>query len=341
MATQTRAGPAFSGRGKLYLLFAALAVVPLLAFGLGPLAGDDFRLDGAGGPLVAFSAGVLSFVSPCVLPLVPIYITHLSGASVEKGRIVADRRVTFSHAVAFVLGLSAVFIVLGTSVGLLGSYALRDNQRQMEQFAGILMAVMGIVLIPAYGERSPMKSAMLLLALTAVYFFIASLADLRGDRPALLGLGLVVLLAWLKFSGYIRLSFMSRTFGVALGRNHGVGYSRSALVGGAFALGWTPCVGPILSGILGLAASTSAGTGDVVQATYLLAAYSAGLSIPFLIAGLAVSDAASVVRKITPYTPAIEVAAGVMLVALGLLLWYGRVAQLSQYFSFADFNQGL
>src|SRR5687767_14247261 len=99
-----------TSRALWYMALGALALVPVLAFAIGPLTSESFRLEGPAGPFLAFSAGVLSFVSPCVLPLVPIYITHLSGSAVEGGRIKADRAKTFSHGVAFVAGLSFVFI---------------------------------------------------------------------------------------------------------------------------------------------------------------------------------------------------------------------------------------
>lgn len=337
MATQRTLNGQFSSRWLLYFVFAVLVVGPLLVFGAAGVASDSFSLKGPAGPLLAFSAGVLSFVSPCVLPLVPIYITHLSGASIENGRVTADRRVTFTHAVAFVGGLSVVFVILGTSAGLLGSYFFADNQRELEEAAGVMLVVMGIVLIPAYGRSSPIRSAVLLLALTGVYFFIAQVADLRGDRPALLLLGALLVVAWLRFAGYVQFSLFSRTFELNLARNRSVGYSRSALIGGAFALGWTPCVGPILGSILTLAATSSqAWTG-----TYLLVAYAAGFSIPFLITGLAMADVTRVLRRITPYTPYIEAASAIMLIGLGLLLWHGRITGLNGYFNFADFNSGL
>jgi len=321
----------------LYLAFGLLTLIPVAAFAMGPLRGDSFGLGGPGGPLVAFSAGVLSFVSPCCLPLVPIYITHLSGASIEHGKVTADRRVTFAHAVAFVAGLSLVFIALGTSVGLLGSYVFRDHQREMEQGAGVLMVLMGILLIPAHGRRSLTGSAFLLLGLAATYLFLAEVAALRGDRTRLMLLGLVIGVAWLRFAGYLALPFLQRTYEINIGQSRKAGYGRSALVGGAFALGWTPCIGPILGGILTLAATSShAWTG-----TYLLVFYSMGFSIPFLITGLAVSDVSRFLHRIQRFTPVIEVVSGLMFIGLGVLLMSGRLSALNKYFTFANFNQGL
>jgi cytochrome c-type biogenesis protein len=341
MASQTTLGRPLAGRGWLYFALALLVLAPLLAFGLGPLTDRSFGLRGPGGPILAFSAGVLSFVSPCVLPIVPIYVAHLSGASIENGRLSASRRVTFTHALAFILGLSLIFIVLGTSVGLLGSYFFKDNQRDFERVAGVLLVAMGVLLVPSYGARSPIRAAVALLALTAFYLFIAEVADLRGDRPGMLFLGIVLLVAWLRFAGYLPLNVFSRTFEVDLARNRGVGYGRSALIGAGFALGWTPCVGPVLGSILTLSSNTAASTGDAWTATYLLAAYSAGFSVPFLITGLALSDATRFFRKLQPYMPVVEAVSAVVIVGLGLLLWYGKITGLYDYFSFADFNQGL
>jgi len=336
-----------STRGLLYVVFALLALAPVIAFGIGPLTSNSFSLGGPGGPLLAFSAGVLSFVSPCVLPIVPIFVAHLSGASIENGKITANRRVTFTHAVAFVIGLSLVFIVLGASVGLLGSYFFKDNQRDMEEIAGLMLIVLGLVMIPLYGRASPMRAGILLLALTGFYFFIANVAHLRGtsteapDRAGLLFLGAVMVLAWLRFAGYLQIPFLARTFEVNIARNREVGYTRSALIGGAFALGWTPCIGPVLGSILTVGATSSASTSDALTSTYLLVAYAAGFSIPFLITGLAFSDATAIFRRIQRYTPIIETVSAVILVGLGLLLWYGSITGLNNLFSFAEFNQGL
>ncbi len=337
MTAQTMFGRTWGSRRTLYALFVVLALIPVLAFAIGPLHGDSFSLDGPAGPLLAFSAGVLSFVSPCVLPLVPIYLTHLSGASVQNGRIVADRRVTFTHALVFVGAFSLIFIALGTTAGLLGSYFLQDNQRDLTEIAGIILVVMGILLIPPRGSRDPLRSALLLLALTAVYAFLADAASLQGDRARLIELGGVLTLIWLRFAGYLNLSLFSRTFEVNLGQNRSVGYTKSALVGGAFALGWTPCIGPILGSIYTLAATS----GEALRGTYLLVAYSVGLSVPFLIAGLMLSDITPVLRRLQKYSGFVEVASGVMIVGLGVLLVTGRLAGLSSYFGFADFNGGL
>jgi len=324
-------------RSLLYLALALAGILPVLVFAVAGVSSSDFSLKGPGGPALAFSAGVLSFVSPCVLPLVPIYLTHLSGASFENGRVVADRRVTFTHALVFVSSFSLVFIALGTAAGLAGTYFLQDNQRDLGQFAGFVLVVMGVLIIPHRGRQDPIRAAILLLILTAVYFFLADVAQIRGDRTRTLELGIVLALVWLRFAGYFDIPFLSRTFEVNVDRRRKVGYTRSALIGGAFAFGWTPCIGPILSSILVLAADSD----QAFRGTYLLVAYSAGLSIPFLIAGLALSDATTVLRRIQRYSGWFELAAGLIFVTVGVLLITGRLTGLNSYFSFADFNGGL
>ncbi|HXU25334.1 MAG TPA: cytochrome c biogenesis protein CcdA [Tepidiformaceae bacterium] len=339
MTTRQMFGYPVNSRGFLYLLFALLLFIPIAAFALGPLHGDSFSLAGPGGPLLAFSAGVLSFVSPCVLPLVPVYITHLSGASVENGRIVANRRVTFMHALVFVVGFSLVFIALGTVAGLIGSHFLDDNQRDIGRYAGMILVVMGILLIPARGRRDPLRSAILLLFLTAVYVFLAKVASIEQDKTRLLELGIVLGVVWLRFAGYLDLPFLSRTFATNLGEHREIGYTKSALVGGAFALGWTPCIGPVLGSILTLAGVGS--QSDPWRGTYLLLFYSIGLSIPFLITGLALSDVTPFLKRLSRYTPMIEVGSGLMIVSVGVLLVTGHLSGLSSYFGFASFNGGL
>lgn len=337
MATQGMFGRPVWSRANLYLLFGILALIPVLAFAIGPLTSSSFSLNGPAGPFLAFSAGVLSFVSPCVLPMVPIFIAQVSGSSIQNGNFTADRRVTFTHAVAFCLGLSLVFVSLGAAAGLLGSYFLVDNQRELGEFAGAILVLMGILVIPPRGRADPFKSALLLIALTFVYFFLADLAQMQGDRVRLLLLGGVLLAVWARFAGYLQLAIFSRTVEVRLAQNRPVSYLRSGIVGAAWGLGWTPCIGPILASILTIAGES----GSALRGTHLLGWYAVGLSVPFLIAGLAISDVNRFMKRIQPYTPLIEVLSGVALIVVGVLLISGRLTALNEYFGFAEFNQGL
>ena len=339
MQASTTATSERDSRKILYGVLGVLLALPVALFLVLGLDSSGIELEGAGGPLIAFSAGVLSFLSPCVLPIVPIYITNLAGATVEDGVVKADRNKTFTHSIAFILGLTGVFVLLGASAGLLG-FGLLDYSRELEMGAGVLMIVLGALLIPGFERRSQTAAAVALLAGAVLFVAIVDLADLRNDNTRMGLLAVAGLVAWAKYAGYIQFNLLQRTFKADIGGNR-VGYGRSFLVGGAFATGWTPCIGPILGGILTLAARS----GDAVTGTYLLLAYSAGFSIPFLLAGLAVGDATAATKKIQRYLPVVGIVSAVMLMALGALLLSGGLTKLSgwafEYFSFGDIANGL
>ncbi len=340
MQASTATNTGRDSRKILYGVFSVLAAIPVAIFVLFGVTASSFDLEGAGGPLIAFSAGVLSFLSPCVLPIVPIYITNLAGATVENGVVKADRSETFTHSVAFILGLTGVFVILGASAGVIG-FGLLDHAEQLEIGAGVLMIVLGALLIPTYGRRSQSQAAIALLAGSAVFIGIVQVAEIQDDPIRTLLLAGAGLVAWAKYSGYIQFNLLQRTFKSDVASNSKVGYGRSFLVGGAFATGWTPCIGPILGGILLLAAQS----GDALTGIYLLLFYSAGFSIPFLMIGLAVGDITSATKRVQKYMPIFEVVSAVMLLALGALLLSGGLTSLnewaSEYFSFGEISNGL
>ncbi len=258
-------------------------------------------VNGAFAPLIAFLAGLLSFVSPCVLPLVPVYLAQLAGTAASMGTTPHARRITFLHAVSFVVGFSLVFVALGASVGLIGA-GLRDHTRLIEQVAGVMIIIMGLHLtgiiripllyrtytVPVPAPSSPGGGVAVATAPAAT----ATLLSPPAVRP--------------------------------------IDFGRSALVGAGFAFGWTPCVGPVLGSILGFAtASGTAGKGAL-----LLVFYSAGLGVPFLAAGLAVGTASRYMKRLNRFLPAIEFASGVLLIVAGILLFTNRMTIFNQYFDF-------
>ncbi|HEX6615706.1 MAG TPA: cytochrome c biogenesis protein CcdA, partial [Gemmatimonadales bacterium] len=172
------------------------------------------------GLVVAFAAGLLSFLSPCVLPLVPSYIGFLTGMSLPE--MSGRRRAALGHAVLFVLGFSLVFMLLGASATALGR-ALNYYQVWLQRIGGILIIAFGLVCL-----------------------------------------------------GVIKVGFLNQEHRLQM-EHKPMGYLGSALVGMAFAAGWTPCIGPVLGGILGLAATSQ----DLGRGMLLLAVYSAGLAVPF------------------------------------------------------------
>lgn len=230
-------------------------------------------------PLTAFVAGLVSFLSPCVLPLVPGYVSLISGAAVEElksqnGRLL--RKVMLNSA-AFIIGFSLVFITLGavaTEVGQL-----------FAQYKSLLARVAGVVII-LFG-----------LHLTGIFQIKALLADTR--LHSIKGGSTV----WGAFA-----------------------------IGFAFAFGWTPCVGPILGVVLGFAAAQD----TVVKGILLLAVYSAGLAVPFLLTSLGIERFLKFYNRFKFHMHAVEVASGGLLIALGVLLALGRFTLISGWLSFLN-----
>ena len=220
------------------------------------------------GFLVAFVAGLLSFLSPCVLPLVPSYVGFITGMTLPE--VGGRRRAAFTHALLFVAGFSLVFVLLGASATALGR-ALNYYQVWLQRVGGVLI----------------------------------------------IGFGLLCL-------GVFKVGMFSQERRLHLERKP-VGYLGSALVGMAFGAGWTPCIGPVLGGILGLAATSS----DVSRGMQLLAVYSAGLAIPFLIAAVAVDSFLDWFQKFRRYLPWVMRLSGVLLIVVGVLLVTGEFTRLA------------
>jgi cytochrome c-type biogenesis protein len=222
---------------------------------------------------IAFLAGLASFLSPCVLPLVPGYISYMSGLSVtgEEGSSLRAGSV----ALAFIGGFTVVFVALGMTATLLGFY-LRDNRELISQIGGVVIILLGLMFIG------------------------------------------VIKAPWL----YREKRFHPRP---------GAGMAGSALLGGAFAFGWSPCIGATLGAVLTMAAGRGAG-GGVGEGALLLFVYSMGLGVPFLLAGLGVSRLTGAVSWLRRYTRTINLASGTLLILVGLLFLSGQFFQLSIWF---------
>jgi cytochrome c-type biogenesis protein len=219
---------------------------------------------------IAFVAGLLSFLSPCVLPLIPSYVSFLTGMSVDDAAV--QRRTALAHAGFFVLGFSLIFLTLGATATALGRL-FQYYQEWIARVGGVIIALLGLYLL-----------------------------------------------------GVFRLGFLAREARVQF-RNKPVGFLGSVVVGAAFGAGWTPCIGPILAGILGLAATRD----SVAEGMWLLGAYSAGLAVPFLPAAAAVDRFLAWFKRFRGYIVWVERIAGALLVVLGLLLATGYFTILSAW----------
>src|SRR5712691_1344350 len=216
------------------------------------------------GVFVAFSAGLFSFLSPCVLPLFPSYLSFITGMSVNAltEDVTAETRWRILlHSLAFIVGFSLISVALGASFSAAGRF-LFDYRDWIRVVGGVLIIVFGLYI-----------------------------------------------------AGVLRIGVFGRYQQIQL-RQKPAGYLGTLLVGVTFAIGWTPCVGPILGSILSLA-----GTADTVQrGVGLLVAYSAGLGVPFLVSSIALGGFLKFFKRYRPFIPIVELAAGGLLIIVGILV---------------------
>ncbi|MFQ5791920.1 MAG: cytochrome c biogenesis CcdA family protein [Acidobacteriota bacterium] len=234
--------------------------------------------------VTAFIAGIISFISPCVLPVVPGYISFVSGVSLQELRgnaeVSEERRRRLLRQVAansllFVLGFSLVFVAMGASATYIGRW-FAENRTILSRVAGVVIIIFGL--------------------------------HTMGLTP----------IKWLNYEK--RFQTNSKPLGL----------TGSFLIGLAFAFGWSPCIGPILAGVLALAATQE----TVSQGVALLGVYSLGLGIPFLGTGLAINRFLSLFTRVKKHMRAVEMVAGVLLIVVGVLVATDKLQILSQYLTF-------
>jgi cytochrome c-type biogenesis protein len=217
--------------------------------------------------LAAFGAGFLSFISPCVLPLIPGYISYISGMSLDdmrKADAGARRRLIIAT-LFFILGFSIVFMAMGASASAIGAL-LQEHLRIVQKIAGVVIVVLGLHLM-----------------------------------------------------GLFRIGWLNRDSRLQTAKKP-VTPLGAIVVGMAFGFGWTPCIGPILSGILTIAGSKS----TIGEGVLLLGVYSAGLGVPFFLTSIAIDKFFVASSKVRRYYRPIEIVSGLLLVLLGILLFTGR-----------------
>jgi cytochrome c-type biogenesis protein len=251
------------------------------------------------GLLIAFVGGVVSFASPCCLPLVPAYVAYMVGTTDGA----PDRRRAFLHGLAFVAGFSLVFVAFWASIGAIG-YLLADHVKLLRQLGGALLIFLGLQVAGVINVRALWREVRVpaLAGAAGVGGFAGAGAGASGGGTMTLG-----------------------------GPTGAPSYGRSLLLGTFFAAGWSPCIGPILGGIIGLASATA----SVAQGTVLLVAYSAGLAVPFLAVALGASWVSRHLTWVGRHHRAVSLVTGAMLVVLGILMvtnTLGRLAALPSPF---------
>jgi cytochrome c-type biogenesis protein len=274
----------------------------------------------------AFLAGLVSFLSPCVLPLVPGYISMLSGVGMEQlreGNV--SRSKLFSSALAFVIGLSAVFISFGAAASAVGGF-LNQNRLLLTPVAGALILLFGLHLLGALAKLSVRVGIVLGALLVAL-----GIVSLVRHAPLFIGFG------WLQFFSLSVIGF----FGPAMTRwlNRDVRLNSSMkqpgvwsgfMLGFAFAFGWTPCIGPILTTVLSFAAASA----TISRGIFLLAVYSAGLAIPFLLTALGISQFMNFYKNFRKHLHAVEVFSGALLLFIGTLVFLNKLTWITGKFAF-------
>jgi len=222
------------------------------------------------GITISFTAGLLSFLSPCVLPLIPSYVSFITGLSLDD--VQRSRRITLVHSLLFIAGFTTVFLILGATATVLGQVLLRHRD-WVGRIGGVLVIVLGLYLLGAFN--------------------IGALARERRLHIA----------------------------------NKPLGYLGTLFVGMAFAAGWTPCIGPILGGVLTYTASSA----DLSRGLVLLFAYSLGLAVPFLLAALMIDRFMELFQRYRGALIWMSRASGVLLIIVGLLMITGSMTVLSAW----------
>jgi cytochrome c-type biogenesis protein len=275
----------------------------------------------------AFIAGVVSFLSPCVLPLVPGYVSMLSGLGIEELKQGQGARGTLiASSLAFVAGFSLVFIGFGASASAVGQFLLR-NKALLAPVAGAIIVLFGLHLIgwlAKWSAEACWTIGGVLAAASVVVFLLPELT--RNIQPIHL---LSVALVFLFGPALTRLLNRDVRFHTLGGQPGLVG---GFLMGFGFAFGWTPCIGPILAAVLGLAAAQE----TVWQGVFLLAVYSAGLAIPFLLAALGIGGFLKFYQNFRRHLHAVEVFSGGILLFVGLLIFSNRLTWLAGKFAFLN-----
>ena len=260
----------------------------------------------------AFLAGLVSFLSPCVLPLVPGYISMLSGIGMEQLRQGQQPRGSlFSSALSFVIGFSVVFISFGASASAVGSF-LQQNRYTLAPIAGALIILFGLHLIGALAKLTWRSGTIL----GAIFVALGIVALVHGGAL---------------FTGLGAVHFFSLSIVGFLGPAQ-PGIWSGFLLGFAFAFGWTPCIGPILTTVLALAANSD----TIARGVLLLAIYSAGLAIPFLLAALGIVQFLKFYQRFRKYLRAVELGSGILLLFVGGLVFFGKLTWLVTKLSFLN-----
>jgi cytochrome c-type biogenesis protein len=294
--------------------------------------------------LYAFVAGIISFLSPCVLPLVPGYVSMLSGIGVEQLRTGQPARNSlFASSVAFVSGFSVVFISFGASASAVGQFLLQ-HKALMGPVAGAFIVLFGLHLV-GWLIKLPVNLG---LVIGGVLAFGGAILYRRSGTEAFGPAGLfgsvqlfsiaIIFLAGPSLTRWLNRDMRFHNLGGQTADPQAKpggalsGVTSGFLLGFAFAFGWTPCIGPILAAVLVLAANAE----TISRGVFLLAVYSAGLAVPFLLTAIGINQFLGFYKRFRRYLHAVEVLSGVLLLFVGALIFLNRLTWLSGKLGFLN-----
>jgi len=315
---------------------------------------------------LAILAGLVSFISPCVLPLVPAYVGYIGGhATAAAGDEQRGKFATLLNGLAFVLGFTAFFVGFGLLTTAFSSFLNTigiDIPGILTRLGGVAVIFFGLYIMkaldPVFNRGLKMAEYMKDDRFFGWFFTIIFLAIFGGyliwalevtpENPVTIGLfiGLFLLLAyffrtpmntadsigdfWSKAIMQLQVALISDTRNLEMGDKQEKGYIGSFGMGTVFAAGWTPCIGPIYGSILALAADASADGASLLTAGSLLFAYSMGLGVPFLITAFALNQASGVMRGLKRNMRKVEYVSGILLIFIGFLILSGNLEELSR-----------
>jgi cytochrome c-type biogenesis protein len=276
----------------------------------------------------AFLAGLISFLSPCVLPLVPGYISMLSGISVEQLRQGQQPKSgLFASALSFVVGFSVVFIGFGASASAVGGF-LQSHKNLLAPVAGALILLFGLHLLGGLIKMNVRAGVILGAILVAL-----GVASIYHGGPLVAGLGATHFfsLSIIGFFGPILARWLNQDVRLR-SKDAKPGIFSGFLLGFAFAFGWTPCIGPILSAVLVLAAASD----TIARGVLLLAVYAAGLAVPFLLTAVLLNQFLRFYQNFRKHLHTVEVFSGALLLFVGGLVFLNKLAWLAGKLTFLN-----
>lgn len=293
--------------------------------------------------LYAFVAGIISFLSPCVLPLVPGYVSMLSGIGVEQLKAGQPARNSLlASSIAFVLGFSVVFIGFGASASAVGQF-LVQHKSLMGPLAGAVVILFGLHLV-GWLIKLPVNAGIaigIVLAFGGAILWRRMGTETMGPGGILGSVQLLsaalIFLAGPWMTRWLNRDIRFQNLGGQTEEQAKAGGALSGvtsgfLLGFAFAFGWTPCIGPILAAVLVLAANAE----TISRGVFLLAIYSAGLAVPFLLTAIGINRFLRFYQGFRRYLHAVEVLSGVLLLFVGGLIFLNRLTWLSGKLGFLN-----